>query len=278
MKQEIFSSQGALPPMSREEEVAAFRALRAGDESQRERICRANLKFISNVADTLRDRNLDHDDLVQEGTIGLLRAMDHFDPERGIKFISYAVWTIYQQMDIAVNEAAFIVRPHNRVKAHREVVKCQRKLEQELGRPVDIMEANEHIQGILKTWDFHRFSSLDAAMYEDGDGLLETGGKYHPELMATWEEEFWANLDRDGRIKMMYTAMHRVCTERERDMISLFHWLSDDEDHEWTLQEIGDKYSLSRERVRQILEASYRKIKMSIRRIRYAVELKEDLV
>ena len=126
-------------PVSREEERALFQALRAGDESARERIAEANLRFVVAEAQRYQGGNLELPDLVAEGNVGLLTAIDRFDPSRGFKFISYAVWWIRQAIMQALYQGEYQVRrPMNLKSDLREVDRQYDHLCHTLGRrPTD---------------------------------------------------------------------------------------------------------------------------------------------
>jgi RNA polymerase primary sigma factor len=153
--------------------------------------------------------------------------------------------------------------PHTRYAVHRQIYKKRKQMEQELGRPVDVSEAIAEMGVNVTPWELHQYTSLHKLAYpwSPSEGELQDCGCGHPELEDRWDEEFWENVDIDSRIAMVYSLMQQICDERERDMITLYFWLDENQDHAWLMQEIGDKYSVSRERVRQILDRALLRIR-----------------
>jgi len=124
-----------IPQLSVEEEQACARLAAQGDAKARQRLIQANLRFVILVAKRYRNRGLPLEDLVNEGNIGLIQAAGRFDPERGIRFVSYAVWWIRQAMLQSLAEHSRIVRlPLNRAGTLYRIGKVSRQLDQELGR------------------------------------------------------------------------------------------------------------------------------------------------
>jgi len=246
------------PLLSREEETALARKARAGDSSAREKLVRSNLRFVVNIAKRYVGNGVTFEDLINEGNLGLLKAADRFDPERGYKFISYAVWWIRQSILSAVSEDSRMVRlPMNRVALAHRATKAARTLEQQLermpsaaeiakeisARPDEVEEVTIHSRAHL---------SLDEPAGTDGDDTfadqLRDENAESPDAAVYTER-----LGRD---------MHRMLQglpERERVILCNYYGINGRRPR--TLEEIGRELGYTRERIRQIKEQAIERLR-----------------
>ena len=163
--------------VTREEEQELAYRVHQGDEAAKERLIKVNLRFVVSIAKQYRSHGMPLSDLISEGNLGLIKAVERFDPSRGFKFISYAVWWIRQAILSALSDRGRLIRlPQNRTQALHRILKTSRLLEQETGqRPTlgDIAGAldmvPEEVAGILRVSRWHR--SLDAPMGQDENDL-----------------------------------------------------------------------------------------------------------
>ena len=234
-----------------EEEVELARKIKQGDQLALEKLTRANLRFVVSVAKQYQNQGLTLPDLINEGNLGLIKAAQKFDETRGFKFISYAVWWIRQSILQALAEQARIVRlPLNQVGSLNKINKAYSKLEQEFERqpsPEELAEALEVPEDKIKESlsVSGRHVSMDAPLSssEDGGTLMDV----------------MANADSP---KADFAVMAESL-QKEREIIRLFFGIG--MNHGLTLEEIGAKFNLTRERVRQIKEKAIRRLRHTSR-------------
>ena len=253
---------GETPLIPPEEEVRLAKKIRQGDKNALESLTKANLRFVVSVAKQYQNQGLSLADLINEGNIGLIKAAKRFDETRGFKFISYAVWWIRQAILQALAEQSRIVRlPLNRVGTLHKIGKVSSSLEQDLGRepsPDEIareLDLSEmEVSDTLKISNSHL--SLDAPFSVSEDNSL----------IDILEDEFQPAPDEEllsQSLKLEIEKALDTLTPREAEVISLYFGLN----HEkaLTLEEIGARFWLTRERVRQIKEKAIRRLRHASR-------------
>ncbi|MBA4240022.1 MAG: RNA polymerase subunit sigma [Sphingobacteriaceae bacterium] len=245
-----------------EEEVVLAKKIKDGDQDALEKLTRANLRFVVSVAKQYQNQGLSLPDLINEGNLGLIKAARRFDETRGFKFISYAVWWIRQSILQALAEQSRIVRlPLNQVGSLNKINKAYSKLEQEFEREPSADEIAELLDlPIDKVSDTMKVSgrhvSMDAPFANGEESSLLDVLVNHDSLKAD------AGLIMESLSKEIDRALSTL-TERERDVVKLFFGIG--LNHGLTLEEIGDKFDLTRERVRQIKEKAIRRLRHSSR-------------
>lgn len=245
--------------ISAEEEVELARRIKTGDRKALEKLTKANLRFVVSVAKQYQNQGLSLPDLINEGNIGLLKAAEKFDETRGFKFISYAVWWIRQSILQAIAEQGRVVRlPLNQVGSVNRINKVLSKFEQENGRRPSVDEIadktdlpHEKIEDVLKVNT--RQVSVDAPM-ADGDGTSMIDFMQSDSDSSTDEELLKESL------RAEIASALSVLNDRERNVIEAFYGINQPE---CTMEEIGKKYGLTRERVRQIREKAIRRLKQN---------------
>lgn len=243
--------------VSPEEEVELSQRIRKGDQKALEKLTRANLRFVVSVAKQYQNQGLSLPDLINEGNLGLIKAAEKFDETRGFKFISYAVWWIRQSILQALAEQSRIVRlPLNQVGSLNKINKALSQFEQknerapsneELAEMIDIPQ--DKISDTLRVSGRH--VSVDAPFVEGEDNSLLDIIPNDDSPMA----------DRGLVNESLSTEIERslqILTVREREIIKSFFGIGC---QEMTLEEIGERLDLTRERVRQIKEKAIRKLK-----------------
>ena len=244
-----------------EEEVELAQRIRKGDRVALEKLTRANLRFVVSVAKQYQNQGLSLPDLINEGNLGLIKAAEKFDETRGFKFISYAVWWIRQSILQALAEQSRIVRlPLNQVGSLNKISKAFSKFEQENERrpsPEELADELEipvdKISDTLKVSGRH--ISVDAPFVEGEDNSLLDVLVNDDSPMAD------RSLVNESLAREIDRALSTL-TEREKDIIQMFFGINT---QEMTLEEIGDKFGLTRERVRQIKEKAIRRLRQNSR-------------
>ncbi len=246
----------------RDEEREVARRARDGDPEAVERLVTANLRFVISFVKRYQGHGLELSELVAIGNDGLLRAVRKFDPDRGVKFISYAVWWVRQAVLKALAEQTRTVRfPLNRNTAMVRFAKAQGLLAQELGRtPTDqelataLQQSVEEIRAARRL--FVTEVSLDAPV-DSGDSRATTLGERLPVGdVAEIEQRTDMTLRRD----FLDRLFRQYLTPRERRILSLYYGL-DPSGETYTLEQIGHALGVTRERIRQLRERAFTKLR-----------------
>ncbi len=239
------------------EEVELAQRIKKGDRAALEKLTKANLRFVVSVAKQYQNQGLSLPDLIDEGNLGLIRAAQKFDETRGFKFISYAVWWIRQSILQALAEQSRIVRlPLNQVGSLNKITKEMSRFEQENERRPSTEELAERLDmPVDKVSDTIQVSgrhiSVDAPFVEGEDNSLLDVLTNDDSPMAD------ADLNRESLSKEVDRALKQLY-DREREILKMFFGIGC---QEMTLEEIGAKFDLTRERVRQIKEKAIRRLK-----------------
>ncbi len=249
---------GKVELITAEEEVELARKIKDGDQEALEKLTKANLRFVVSVAKQYQNQGLSLPDLINAGNLGLINAAQRFDEPRGFKFISYAVWWIRQSILQALAEQSRIVRlPLNKIGTINKINKAYAYLEQEYEREpradeiaalLDITESE--VKDSMRNSSRHL--SMDASLTQDKDNnmydVLKSEDSPTPDKGLLYES-----------LKQEINRTISTLPQREADIIKLYFGL--DSKHPMTLEEIGEKFELTRERVRQIKEKAIRRLK-----------------
>jgi len=253
-----------IPMISMKEEIQLARDVREGDKKALARLVNANLKFVVFIARDYQDRGLPLDELISEGNLGLLEAAKRFDVDRGIKFISYAVWWIRQSILRALANHSRLVRlPINHIWALQKVVATIETLEQDLGRSPELEEVAEKMNVTTRTLSKNM-------MYWGRELSLEDSTRPTEESLALIEklssDEFAAPSSQliEESMKTDIKLALESLTKNEAEVLRLYYGIEND--RPMTLLEIGSEMNLSRERIRQIKNKALRKLRYLHRR------------
>lgn len=249
-----------IPLISHEEEYELALRARKGDKAARERLLNANLRFVVSVAKKFRGQGLPLSDLINEGNIGLITALDKFEPEKGYHFISYAVWWIRQSIMKAISEKGRTVRlPLNRANELMQIQKAQKSLIH------DKETADPSIEEIAEV------TGLDSSLVSDLltisqdivsiDSPVKKGEESDTALGEFIEDESDGPEKQviDSALREEVRALLTRLSDKERDIIELRYGLGGEKP--MSLKEIGVKYSLTKERIRQIEKRALEKLR-----------------
>jgi RNA polymerase primary sigma factor len=253
---------GKVDLITADQEVELAQRIKAGDQLALEKLTKANLRFVVSVAKQYQNQGLTLPDLINEGNLGLIKAAKRFDETRGFKFISYAVWWIRQSRLQALAEQSRIVRlPLNKIGSINKINKMYAFLEQENERPPSAEEIAKKLDMTISDVkesmkNSGRHVSMDAPLIEGEDSnlydVLNTGDSPNPDRVLMHDS-----------LKIEIIRALETLTPREADVVQLYFGLG--EQHPMTLEEIGETFDLTRERVRQIKEKAIRRLKHTSR-------------
>ncbi len=246
----------------RDEEQRVARLAQQGDRAAAERLVTANLRFVISYVKTYQGHGLDLSELVAIGNEGLLRAVKKFDPEHGVKFISYAVWWVRQAVLKALAEQTRSVRiPLNQNSQLIRMVRAQTYLAQELGRePTDNEVAKALDDSVGNVRNARRMTaaelSLDAPIDRSDKDAATFGERFAGHDGYDIEEGTDGHLMRD----FIDRIFERYLTPRERRILYLYYGLEEGSEG-LTLEKIGVLMGVTRERIRQIRERAFEKLR-----------------
>ena len=249
---------GRVPLLTAEEEVALARRMEAGDESARHRLEEANLRLVVSIAKRYVGRGMLFLDLIQEGNLGLLKAVEKFDYSKGYKFSTYATWWIRQAITRAIADQARTIRiPVHMVETINKLIRVQRQLLQELGRDpapeeiAEVMEISvERVREIMKI--AQEPVSLETPIGEEEDSHLGDFIEDHDAPAPAEVASFML-------LKEQLEEVLDTLTAREEKVLRLRFGLDDGRAR--TLEEVGQNFGVTRERIRQIEAKALRKLR-----------------
>ncbi len=243
---------GKIPLLTQEEELELANRALEGDKKAKDKLAEANMRLVVSIAKRYGGRGLDFLDLIQEGNTGLLRAVEKFDPGKGFKFSTYATWWIRQAITRAIADQARTIRiPVHMVETINKVLRTTRRLTQELNREPtneEIAEAMgmevDKIEYVMRIKQ--DIASLDASVGRDGDDEESVLGDFVEDAERDSPEDATANQILKEQIAEILTTL----SEREQKIIRLRFGIGGGRPH--TLEEVGNEFSVTRERIRQI--------------------------
>ncbi len=256
-----FDEVEAGPLLSREEEKELAKRIEQGDEEAREKLASANLRLVISIAKKYRGYGLDFLDIIQEGNIGLMKAIDKFDWRKGYKFSTYATWWIRQSILKALNNESRTVRvPSHVTSLNRKIDSFINDYKEEHGeKPSTDQIADELEVDKSKVRKARRAKkesvSLDKPLREDEGESEALGDVLADENTPQPEKEAFGDMLED-RLKGL---LNKALSDREKQILKLRYGLEDYQP--LTLEEVGDVFDISRERVRQLQDRAIDKLK-----------------
>ncbi len=247
-----------------EEEIELAIRIKKGDEVAKEKLVKANLRFVVSVAKQFQNQGLSLGDLINEGNVGLIKAAQRFDVTRGFKFISYAVWWIRQGiMEAIANQSRVVRLPLNRVSNLTKISKAFRDLEQEFERKPTTEELAEILDmTTVEVTYLLQISGRQVSM----DAPLKAGDENKTTMMDVLPNEHQPLPDKDlmnESLKNEIVNALSILSSREAEVIKLTFGIG--AGNKATLEEISERFNLTRERIRQIKEKALRKLRGSKR-------------
>ncbi len=249
---------GKIPLLTPEEELELAKKMADGDEAAHQKMVEANLRLVVSIAKRYVGRGLPLLDLIQEGNLGLIKAVGKFDYTKGYKFSTYATWWIRQAISRAIADHARTIRiPVHMVETINRVSRASHELVQELGRDPSPQEIAKRLHlSVEKVEEIMRVSqepiSLETPVGEEDDShlgdFIQDEDAYEPADAASY-----------ALLREQLADVLKTLTPREEKVLSLRYGLTDGKMH--TLEEVGDEFKVTRERIRQIEAKALRKLR-----------------
>ena len=243
---------GKVPLLTAKEETELAKRVDAGDEEAKQQLINANLRLVISIAKRYAGRGMPFLDLIQEGNMGLMKAVGKFDYTKGFKFSTYATWWIRQAIARAIADQARTIRiPVHMVETINKITRAQRELVQKLGRDPTAEEISEKLEGALspdRIREIQRVNqepvSLETPIGEEDDSRLA-------DFVEDKETLSPSEYTRKSLLKQeLYDVMRESLTDREEKVLRRRYGL--DDNHPRTLEEVGKEFGVTRERIRQI--------------------------
>jgi RNA polymerase primary sigma factor len=247
-----------IPLLTREEEVDLATRARDGEQLAKDKLVQANLRFVVNVAKKYQNQGLPLVDLISEGNIGLLNAIERFDVDKGFHFISYAVWWIRQAILKAICEKSRMIRlPLNRANELVQIEKVRKSISGNFGETEEMKEiarslnmSEEHVTDLVNISREH--VSLDTPVYREKDSSV----------LSDFVEDTVNALPEDvvmhASLKEEINSILETLTDKEAEIIQFRFGLNGHAP--MSLKEIGDRYNLTKERIRQIEKKAIKRL------------------
>ena len=249
---------GKVPLLTTEQEITLAKRMGEGDEEAKKELAEANLRLVVSIAKRYVGRGMQFLDLIQEGNLGLIKAVEKFDYTKGYKFSTYATWWIRQAITRAIADQARTIRiPVHMVETINRLLRAQRQLVQDLGREPTLEELSKYMDlPVARVREIQKISqepvSLETPIGEEDDSHL--GDFIQDENMPIPMDAAAFTLLREQLIEVLGSL-----TEREQKVLRLRFGLDDGRAR--TLEEVGKEFSVTRERIRQIEAKALRKLR-----------------
>lgn len=253
---------GKVPLLTEEEELALAKRMKNGDEEAKRQMAEANLRLVVSIAKRYAGRGISFLDLIQEGNLGLIKAIEKFDYEKGFKVSTYATWWIRQAITRAIADKGRTIRiPVHMVETMNKLSKTSRKLQQELGREPSLEELAKAVElPAERVLEIQQISqepvSIETPICGEEDSHLG-------DFIQDHQVEIPADVVAQLLMKEQLNEVLESLTEREQKVLKLRFGIEDGRPR--TLEEVGKEFHVTRERIRQIEAKALRKLRHPIR-------------
>ena len=251
---------GRIPLLSYDEELELAKKVLAGDEAAKQKLAESNLRLVVSIAKKYVGRGMLFLDLIQEGNMGLIKAVEKFDYTKGYKFSTYATWWIRQAITRALADQARTIRlPVHMVETMNKITRAQRKLVQKLNRDPTAEEISEELQGLYspdRIREIQQFA-LDPLSLEKPVG--EEEDSHVGDFIEDKDNETPSEYADNSLLKDKIDEVLKELTDREERVLRLRYGLDDGRTH--TLEEVGKEFNVTRERIRQIEAKALKKLR-----------------
>lgn len=248
---------GKFPLLTREEEIELAKQIEEGSELAKTKLAEGNLRLVVSIAKNHIGSDMGFLDLIQEGNIGLMKAVERYDYKKGFKFSTYATWWIRQAVTRAIADQGRTIRvPVHMIENINKLFRIQRILLHDLGRDPEPEEIAEYMDiDVDKVNDIIQFAQKPVSLeIPIGEGESQLGDFVEDEHMASPVEAATHAMLKEGLLEVLETL-----TPREQEVLTLRFGLNDEKTR--TLEEVGQKFDLTRERIRQIESKALNKLR-----------------
>ena len=247
-----------VPLLTREQEVKIFKRIESGDSNAESEIVEANLRLVVSIAKKYINRGVSFLDLIQEGNMGLMKAVERFEYRRGYKFSTYATWWIRQGITRSVANQSRTVRiPIHMISTISKVIRIQKQLVQEYGREATPAEIAEEINlPIERVRDLLKMSQQPISLHSP---IGDSGNSSFGDLIEDKSAENPMEEASSSVLKDKISEVLGTLTEREREVLEQRFGLKNG--YSRTLEDVGSQFGLTRERIRQIEAKALRKMR-----------------
>jgi len=251
---------GKVPLLNAQQEIDLAQKIIAGDEDAKQELINANLRLVISIAKRYAGRGMPFLDLIQEGNMGLIKAVEKFDYTKGFKFSTYATWWIRQAITRAIADQARTIRiPVHMVETINKITRAQRQLVQELGRDPTAEEISDRLEGALSAARIREIQRINQEPVSLETPIGEEDDSHLGDFLEDKEVESPSDYTTKSLLKDELNEVMLELTDRERRVLELRYGLIDN--HPRTLEEVGKVFGVTRERIRQIEAKAIKKLR-----------------
>ena len=251
---------GKVPLLNAQQEIDLAQRIIAGDEDAKQELINANLRLVISIAKRYAGRGMPFLDLIQEGNMGLIKAVEKFDYTKGFKFSTYATWWIRQAITRAIADQARTIRiTVHMVETINKITRAQRQLVQELGRDPTAEEISDRLEGALSAARIREIQRINQEPVSLETPIGEEDDSHLGDFLEDKEVESPSDYTTKSLLKDELNEVMLELTDRERRVLELRYGLIDN--HPRTLEEVGKVFGVTRERIRQIEAKAIKKLR-----------------
>ena len=251
---------GKVPLLNAQQEIELAQRIIAGDEDAKQELINANLRLVISIAKRYAGRGMPFLDLIQEGNMGLIKAVEKFDYTKGFKFSTYATWWIRQAITRAIADQARTIRiPVHMVETINKITRAQRQLVQELGRDPTAEEISDRLEGALSAARIREIQRINQEPVSLETPIGEEDDSHLGDFLEDKEVESPSDYTTKSLLKDELNEVMLELTDRERRVLELRYGVIDN--HPRTLEEVGNVFGVTRERIRQIEAKAIKKLR-----------------